>query len=846
MNGTIIKRKKTAVVGSIAPHDIRGPVRLTLFVDGVAASEGRAQRTRGGRRSFRLDIPSAWFDGLPHHLALMDSNSGRIIGELVEILPGVSAPGASLQRYGGLAAPTLFAPAAARRYVNLRHWLAASDGREAESGNDRRLQLSQAHEVLVRGVDPSAEMPRLKFRWVDDPTVSVIVPVHDNVALTYHCLAALLFAYNAVSFEVIVVDDGSRDATVSLPEHVEGITYLRNSEAKGFVRACNRGADHARGQYLAFLNNDTETTLHWLDELLFVFNTFDDVGLAGSRLVFPNGRLQAAGGIIWDNGNVENYGSTCNPEDPRFTYTRQVDYLPGASIMLPRSVWTAVGGFSEEFCPAYFEDTDLAFKVREIGKRVVYAPLSLVYHHEGASSGAGTDSDTKKYQDINHPTFKRRWIYAYQSNGPEGSNVELVKDRNVSLRALVIDQQVPRPNIDAGGYAALQEIRLLQSLGCKVTFLPLDLAYAAGYTQALQRLGVECLFAPHVTSIGDLLAARGREFDVVYITRFSVASHVMAEVRRFAPQAKILFCNADLHFLRILRTALLEHDYASLKEAKAVRASELQVMRDADVVLSYSAIEHAVILSHNFARTKVVTAPWVVDVTEEAPPFEARSGIAFLGGFAHPPNFPAVEFFITEVMPLLRQRLPGVLFHVYGSNVPDELRALACDDVRIEGFVEDVSLAYDRRRVFVAPLLVGAGLKGKVLDALAHGTPSVLSPIAAEGIGVRNGIEAFIAETPEQWARAIEALYHDPLLWENVSQAARDHARTAYSFRRGQELMVEALEVAGIRRPDLRASQKTLVARTARPAFPAECQVTQAKPPTESAIRHTAGTRQSP
>ena len=819
MRGSIARLEGNSVVGSLENDGSSGSVSLTLFVDGIAVAEGRAHRVRGRHSSFSLDIPSDWIDGLPHYLAIKDTRSGEVVGELAEILPSASTPWTSLQRYLGRDVQASFAPSAARRYENLRRWLEASAESNELPTLDRLRQLGQVHEVLVRGVGSHMDIPGLTFPLVENPIISVIIPVNNNFSFTYSCLASLIFSYNKVPFEVIIVDDGSRDATVTLPEKVEGITYIRTEVSGGFIRACNLGAAHARGQYLVFLNNDTETTLNWLDELLFVFNAFDDVGMAGSKLLFPNGRIQAAGGIVWKTGNVENYGWNGNPEAPKYNYTRQVDYLPGASIMLPRAVWNAVGGFSEEFCPAYFEDTDLAFKVREIGKRVVYAPLSVVFHAEGASSGVGTDRDIKRFQEINRPIFKRRWIYAYQANGTEGRNRELIKDRNISFRALVIDQQVPRPDNDAGSYAAFQEIRLLQSLGFKVTFFPLNLGYLGGYTQSLQRLGVECLFAPHVTSVDDLLSTRGKEFDVVYITRHTVARSVIKTVRRLAPRAKILFCNADLHFLRTLRAALLSNDRASLQEAREIRASELRVMREADVVLSYNTTEHAVILSHNFNRTKVVTAPWVVDVQDVVPPFEAREGIAFLGGFGHPPNLPAAKYFITEIMPLLRPRLPGIQFHIYGSNIPEELKALESSDVRIEGFVKDVSEVYDSCRVFVAPLLVGAGLKGKVIDSLAHGTPTVLSPIAAEGIGLRNGIEALIAETPTQWAIAVEALYNNPRLWEDISRAARDFARTAYSFERGQELMTEALKAAGFDSVDRRASLETLVARSARPSF---------------------------
>ena len=805
----------TSVVGWVESDD-KDSVGLTLVIDGTRVASELTERFSGRRRHFFLNIPPVWLDGLPHHLTVKATESGKVLGELAEVLPSVSTSSSFLQLDAGPNTPAWFAPAASRRYENLRQWLASSANCDGPQWRDRFAQLGLTHEILVQGFNAARDPAPLAFPHMEDPIVSVIVPVHNQFAITYSCLAALSFAYNQTPFEVIVVDDGSGDETTVLPELISGVTFVRNQRAQGFVRACNRGARHARGRYLVFLNNDTEPTFRWLDELLFVFEAFDDVGMAGSKLLYPDGRLQDAGGIVWNNGNPWNYGRNENPEGPKVNYSRQVDYLSGASIMLSREAWDAVGGFSEEFCPAYFEDTDLAFKIRAIGKRVVYAPLSVGYHMEGMSRNLANELDVKAFQEINRPIFKKKWAKAFRGNGDEGQDVDLVKDRNIEYRALVIDHMTPRPEYDAGGYAAIQEIRLLQSLGCKVTFLPVDLRYLGDQTQMLQRLGVECMHAPHVASIEDVLAKRGAEFQIVYITRYTVAKQVIRAVRRYAPHAKVLLCNADLHFLRTLRAALAEKDPENLVAAITIRDEELEVMREVDVVLSYSTTEHAVILSHNLGMTKTVTAPWVVEVKDDVPPFEARGDIAFLGAFRHPPNAPAVKFFATEVMPLLRPRLPGVRFRVYGSDAPEELIALEGEDVLIEGYVKNVTQVYDTCRVFVAPLLAGAGLKGKVVESLAHGTPSVISPVAAEGIGLRHGQETFVAETPEHWAALITALYQDPELWQAVSNQARDFARLTFSFQRGRELMAKAMEAAGVSGVYPPRPSRALVSRSAR------------------------------
>jgi glycosyltransferase involved in cell wall biosynthesis len=153
---------------------------------------------------------------------------------------------------------------------------------------------------------------------------------------------------------------------------------------------------------------------------------------------------------------------------------------------------------------------------------------------------------------------------------------------------------------------------------------------------------------------------------------------------------------------------------------------------------------------------------------------------------------------VHEVMPLLRERLPNVSLRIYGSDISDRVHDLAADDVFIEGWVPDVAQVYSSCRVFIAPLRSGAGIKGKVVGALAFGAPCVLSPIAAEGIGIRDGQEALIAETPAQWVESISGLYKDRSKWLKIHNAARDYAASEFSFSKGQKLMQKALESVDI------------------------------------------------
>jgi O-antigen biosynthesis protein len=803
------------------PAPAYGTVTVHVFENGVpvAAAEVGGEANDPALFRFRMALPEKLLDGRPHVFSVRVRDPALLAAELVEITPFMLTPESVLKQYARNRLSPRMHTAAGFRYESLLTSIAqlaaktakvvpaGTDGKAGESADHDKgrdvttelRQLIQAHEQVVRGfADADNNFAPLVFPQFASPKVSIVIPVHNKFPVTYNCLASLLLASNRANFEVILVDDGSTDATKDVPDLIKGVQYVRNEAAQGFIRACNRGGTLARGEYIVMLNNDIEATAGWIDELLWTFEHFEGVGMAGAKLLYADGSLQEAGGIVWGNGDPWNYGRGGNAHDPRYNYARQVDYLSGACVMLPTALWKELGGFDELFVPAYFEDTDLAFRVRDKGYKVVYTPFSQVFHFEGISSGTSTSSGIKRYQEINRPKFKGRWAKAYRHNGTVGVDVELNKDRNVEFRALVIDAEAPKPDKDAGGYAAVEEIRMLQSLGFKCTFVPQNMAWMGGYTEALQRMGVECVFAPFALSVNEVIEKRAKEFDLIYITRYHVAEQYLDRLREHAPQAKIVLNNADLHFLREMRAALGARNPELLSRAIQTRDAELAVMRKVDLVLSYTDIEKAVIISHNLDSTKVAKCPWVVDTPAQVPPYDARTDIAFLGGFNHHPNAEAVEWFVKNVMPLLRKELPGVVFRVYGSNAPKTLDALATKDVVIEGWVPDVADVYNSARIFVAPLQSGAGIKGKVIGALAHGIPCVLSSLAVEGIGLREDLDAAVVTNPAEWVVAIARLYNDPELWQAMSRHAQGFAKSHFGFEQGVVQMKESLEVGEI------------------------------------------------
>jgi GT2 family glycosyltransferase len=679
---------------------------------------------------------------------------------------------------------------------------------------DGAARVAEAHRVAAVAtveIYAGAEASHPKVSWEHGApppppvvTTSIIIPVHDQVKYTDACLKQLLATLPAeFRGEIIVVDDASTDDTPTVlsrwAESSPLLRVLRNDENDGFLQSCNRAAEAASGEVLVFLNNDTLPQPGWLAPLVRQLRDDPSAGAVGGKLVYADGTLQEAGGVIFSDGSGYNFGRhDAHPNGPLYSFVREVDYCSGALLAIRRSVFRDVGGFDVRFSPAYYEDTDLCFRLREKGYRVYYQPESAVVHFEGTTAGTDLQAGVKRYQTVNREKFVERWRTVLKSQPAPPVNFDAAARQALSVRdgrprALVCAPRMPEYDREGGSQRVFHLIEFLRASGWAVSFVALNATGSDRYVRLLQQRGVATYAGPEALLAGDEylddldeLIATGK-FDLAIPVFWDIGEQLIPRIRSLSPQTRVIVDSIDLHFLRSARSVLHRssgHERGTLGGDYADRMiREMNAYTAADAVLTVSQKEADLINDMAADHALAYSVPLMEDLPRSPFDFGQRNGLLFIGNFRHPPNLEGLKYLCSAILPRVTPALRAAHpLWVVGNELDDRVRAAVegVEHVRLVGWVPSLTPYLARARASVIPLLHGAGTKTKLIQALMVGTPSVSTLVGIEGLGLEDREHVLVAESPRDFAEHLSSLLEDPELWHRLAAQGRTHIDQAH------------------------------------------------------------------
>lgn len=631
-----------------------------------------------------------------------------------------------------------------------------------------------------------------------EPRVSILILTQKDPDMLRGCLASLASHLPpSVPTEVLVLCNGATPEVVALAQRqVTGARVFVSPVNLGFGGGNNRLAREARGEYLLLLNDDAQVHPGWLEPLVETLDGEPRAGAVGSRIVFPDGRVQEAGSVLFDDASTAPVGRGLPAGSTAYGYRRQVDFTSANSVLVRAAAFAEVGGFDDGYFPAYYEDVDVALALRAAGWSWLYDGRSVIGHHESAS----TITHFKHFLFArNVQRVREKWapVLAEQlprpagggPDGPEPASLlpAIARARGHLPRVLVIDDMLPVPSLGAG-FVLMHDLAKQAGLDRYALSIAVTKHPGANPMQ-VAGLGYEVVE-------GDLtqhLVDAANRYDAVIVCRPGNYEDLAQAITVGQPDAKVIYVAEALFATRLERQAALlpEGDRKARKlraEAAEMRRLEERIVRSVQRVAAVSEEEGAALRAVAGAAPVDVVPPLQPDLHPTSPEVAHRRDIAYVASWTargNTPNHDGFWWFQRDIRQHVFHPVPWSRLRVTGANVPDDLAATAGPQTEFTGFVPDLADLYESVRVVIAPIRFGAGVKIKTLEALQYGVPVVTTTVGAEGIDVPEGTTPIvIADDPQAFGEAVARLLTDNDEW-NARRADIEALHAAWAKRPG-------------------------------------------------------------
>lgn len=638
------------------------------------------------------------------------------------------------------------------------------------------------------------------FEISKNPEVSIIIFSSDSIKHTLNCLYTLEQYDKNISKEIIIVDNESSENALKFLSKIPGVIIIENNKNSGFVQNINKGIKSAKGEYIYLLNSNVEVQENYLSGLLDIFKTKENVGAVGSKIVSPDNTLQEAGCLIFKKSEILNIGKGEAINTPQYDYLRKVDYCSGNSLLFNRlNAEGNINLLDEAFLSVDSGVADLSLRLKnEQKKDTYYQPLSEIVHF-----GNVTNTESRE-------VFKEKWD-SYFTNEmflPDGKinyNVHFKKPNFFFL-----EENMPKPDQDSGSRRFLEIVKILQKNGHRIILAVKHFEEATDhpYVKFFRSIGVQ-VCVDYVTAkdkivkVADQVEEAIHYADIIWIFRPIGFDYWYSQIKNKISGKKIVYDMVDLHYLRMER----ENNYIDIitkereKEIKFFKEKEYFGMNTSDAVLSISNEERNTVSKNGVEYNKIFTVSNIhKPVNTNAIDFSKREGLLFIGGYNHLPNIDAVKFLHDNIMPLVWKKNENIRLFILGPDFPEDLKQkYHSDKFQILGYQKTVDHWFENARIFVAPLRYGAGVKGKIGQALEFKLPVITTGIGAEGMSLEDRKTALISdENPQNFADKILELHNDENLWQTLHENSLQPL-SKFSIETQEENIKKMLEYLGFK-----------------------------------------------
>jgi GT2 family glycosyltransferase len=615
----------------------------------------------------------------------------------------------------------------------------------------------------------------------EDRKVAIVIPTYGKWHFTERCLQSLRATEANYLAQIYIVDDCYPEADTLRTHRYPEVEVLLTPKNMGFTLACNWAVSQVEEPMVLLLNNDTEVLPGFLTEMLDLFKRDPEAGLVGSRLLYANGTLQECGGIIWRDGSGHNYGRNESPDGFRFLTTREADYCSGASILFSKEIFIELGGFDVRFAPAYYEDVDFAFSVREKGLKVYCCAQSNVIHHEGGTHGTDVEIGLKTYQLRNRDKFSHKWTKelvhhcSHRSSSPHTAMWRTHKTKQIIMYC---EPEIPCPDTDAGSTRALEIMKILKEKGY-VIYLHHDGPLNSPGADELRRSGIFVSTSPN--EFQRTICDERDSIALIWACRERHALSNFNQLKNVGPEIPIVFDTIDLHHRRLLSLAELSGDRSQFQLAKSSERIETYLVRNCSATIVVSSEEQQY-LRDRFPSSHISLVSLIYKPLLKTPPSSDRTGLLFIANFRHKPNEDGIIWFLDNVWATLPNEVMKGGLVIVGRHTPESIKERETSTVRVLGAVDNTQELLLRSKLSIAPLRYGAGVKGKILEAWAHGLPVVGTHVAFQGMLDEGKMDVCATDDPSTMSRLISELYGDDEKLAQLVQIGRQRLETHFSY----------------------------------------------------------------